>query len=191
VITPEQTGPAVLERQTSTGAMVNGPIPLPRRIERYTVLRSQQIDRKVARAVRDPDAKRPDRHPAGQTGKTIEASTRGSDLRPSAFKSAWRKAPRNETSTSGPPRPWQARRTGRPRSAPRPPESGPRGQRVPASRAVGSRCHVRRPNAAASWERPPPLTHTKGCLDTGNFGHSPVGVLRGARICPECAQYSW
>ena len=30
-----------------TGAQVKGPIPLPTRIERYTVLRSPHIDKKV------------------------------------------------------------------------------------------------------------------------------------------------
>ena len=36
----------IVQTATQTGAEVHGPIPLPTRIERYTVLRSPHIDRK-------------------------------------------------------------------------------------------------------------------------------------------------
>ena len=36
----------IVETAKRTGAKVNGPIPLPTRIERYTVLRSPHIDKK-------------------------------------------------------------------------------------------------------------------------------------------------
>ncbi len=37
---------AIVETAKRTGARVHGPIPLPTRIERYTVLRSPHIDKK-------------------------------------------------------------------------------------------------------------------------------------------------
>ncbi|WP_372371553.1 30S ribosomal protein S10 [Candidatus Uabimicrobium sp. HlEnr_7] len=36
----------IVEAVTRTGARVSGPVPLPTRIERYTVLRSPHIDKK-------------------------------------------------------------------------------------------------------------------------------------------------
>jgi small subunit ribosomal protein S10 len=36
----------IVERAKATGAKVHGPIPLPTRIERYTVLRSPHVDKK-------------------------------------------------------------------------------------------------------------------------------------------------
>ena len=46
-----------------TGAQVRGPIPLPTRIERFTVNRSPHVDKKSPRAVRDPDPQAAARHP--------------------------------------------------------------------------------------------------------------------------------
>ena len=36
----------IVQAATSTGARVSGPIPLPTKIERYTVLRSPHVDKK-------------------------------------------------------------------------------------------------------------------------------------------------
>ena len=64
-----------------TGAEVRGPIPLPTRIERYTVLRSPHIDRKsreqfeIRTHKRLIDILQP-------TGKTIEALNKGLSLPP-------------------------------------------------------------------------------------------------------------
>ena len=42
----DQSAADIVESAKRTGALVNGPIPLPTRIERYTVLRSPFIDKK-------------------------------------------------------------------------------------------------------------------------------------------------
>ena len=42
----DQSAQQIVETAKSTGARVSGPIPLPTRIERYTVLRSPFIDKK-------------------------------------------------------------------------------------------------------------------------------------------------
>ena len=42
----DQSSVEIVETAKRTGARVNGPIPLPTRIERYTVLRSPFIDKK-------------------------------------------------------------------------------------------------------------------------------------------------
>ena len=42
----DRTAQEIVETAQRTGAEVHGPIPLPTRIERYTVLRSPHIDRK-------------------------------------------------------------------------------------------------------------------------------------------------
>lgn len=42
----DQSAQKIVETAKSTGARVSGPIPLPTRIERYTVLRSPFIDKK-------------------------------------------------------------------------------------------------------------------------------------------------
>ena len=42
----DQSAADIVESAKRTGAIVNGPIPLPTRIERYTVLRSPFIDKK-------------------------------------------------------------------------------------------------------------------------------------------------
>jgi small subunit ribosomal protein S10 len=42
----DQSAMEIVDSAKSTGAQVHGPIPLPTRIERYTVLRSPHIDKK-------------------------------------------------------------------------------------------------------------------------------------------------
>ena len=42
----DQSGLEVVETAKRTGAKVYGPVPLPTRIERYTVLRSPHVDKK-------------------------------------------------------------------------------------------------------------------------------------------------
>jgi small subunit ribosomal protein S10 len=42
----DQSALEIVETSKRTGARVKGPIPLPTRIERYTVLRSPNIDKK-------------------------------------------------------------------------------------------------------------------------------------------------
>jgi small subunit ribosomal protein S10 len=42
----DQSATVIVERAKATGAKVLGPIPLPTRIERYTVLRSPHCDKK-------------------------------------------------------------------------------------------------------------------------------------------------
>lgn len=42
----DQSSVEIVETAKRTGARVNGPIPLPTRIERYTVLRSPHVDKK-------------------------------------------------------------------------------------------------------------------------------------------------
>ena len=42
----DQSATEIVDTAKRTGAIVHGPIPLPTRIERYTVLRSPHIDKK-------------------------------------------------------------------------------------------------------------------------------------------------
>jgi small subunit ribosomal protein S10 len=42
----DQSAQEIVETAKRTGARVRGPVPLPTRIERYTVLRSPHIDKK-------------------------------------------------------------------------------------------------------------------------------------------------
>lgn len=42
----DQSAAEIVETAKRTGARVSGPVPLPTRIERYTVLRSPHIDKK-------------------------------------------------------------------------------------------------------------------------------------------------
>ncbi len=71
----------IVDTATRTQAEVRGPIPLPTRIERYTVLRSPHIDRKsreqfeIRTHKRLIEILRP-------TGKTIEALNKGLSLPP-------------------------------------------------------------------------------------------------------------
>jgi small subunit ribosomal protein S10 len=77
----DRTAHEIVDTAQRTGAMVNGPIPLPTRIERYTVLRSPHIDRKsreqfeIRTHKRLIDILQP-------TGKTIEALNKGLSLPP-------------------------------------------------------------------------------------------------------------
>ena len=77
----DRTAQEIVETAEQTGAMVHGPIPLPTRIERYTVLRSPHIDRKsreqfeIRTHKRLIDILQP-------TGKTIEALNKGLSLPP-------------------------------------------------------------------------------------------------------------
>ena len=71
----------IVEHAKRTNARVCGPIPMPTRIERYTVLRSPHIDRKsreqfeIRTHKRLIDILQP-------TGKTIEALNKGLSLPP-------------------------------------------------------------------------------------------------------------
>ena len=77
----DRTAAEIVQTATQTGAEVHGPIPLPTRIERYTVLRSPHIDRKsreqfeIRTHKRLIDILQP-------TGKTIEALNKGLSLPP-------------------------------------------------------------------------------------------------------------
>ena len=77
----DRTAHEIVDTAQRTGAMVHGPIPLPTRIERYTVLRSPHIDRKsreqfeIRTHKRLIDIMQP-------TGKTIEALNKGLSLPP-------------------------------------------------------------------------------------------------------------
>src|SRR5947209_9803621 len=77
----DRTASEIVQTAEQTGAKVNGPIPLPTRIERYTVLRSPHIDRKsreqfeIRTHKRLIDILQP-------TGKTIEALNKGLSLPP-------------------------------------------------------------------------------------------------------------
>src|SRR3954454_754718 len=77
----DRTAHEIVDTAQGTGALVHGPIPLPTRIERYTVLRSPHIDRKsreqfeIRTHKRLIDILQP-------TGKTIEALQKGLSLPP-------------------------------------------------------------------------------------------------------------
>ena len=77
----DSTAHQIVDTAQRTGALVHGPIPLPTRVERYTVLRSPHIDRKsreqfeIRTHKRLIDILQP-------TGKTIEALNKGLSLPP-------------------------------------------------------------------------------------------------------------
>src|SRR5665213_3518265 len=77
----DQSAKDIVDTAKRTEAIVHGPIPLPTRIERYTVLRSTHIDRKsreqfdIRTHKRLIDILQP-------TGKTIEALNKGLSLPP-------------------------------------------------------------------------------------------------------------
>jgi len=52
----DQTAADIVRTAQKTGATVRGPIPLPTRRQRWTVLRSPHVDKKLPRAVRAEDA---------------------------------------------------------------------------------------------------------------------------------------
>jgi small subunit ribosomal protein S10 len=77
----DRTASEIVQTAEQTGARVHGPIPLPTRVERYTVLRSPHIDRKsreqfeIRTHKRLIDILQP-------TLKTIEALNKGLSLPP-------------------------------------------------------------------------------------------------------------
>lgn len=77
----DRTAQEIVQTANETGAEVHGPILLPTRVERYTVLRSPHIDRKsreqfeIRTHKRLIDILRP-------TAKTIEALNKGLSLPP-------------------------------------------------------------------------------------------------------------
>ena len=77
----DRTARDIVDTAEQTGARVHGPIPLPTRVERYTVLRSPHIDRKsreqfeIRTHKRLIDILQP-------TTKTIEALNKGLSLPP-------------------------------------------------------------------------------------------------------------
>ena len=77
----DQSVREIVDTVRRTGGRVAGPIPLPTRVERYTVLRSPHIDRKsreqfeIRTHKRLIDILQP-------TGKTIEALNKGLSLPP-------------------------------------------------------------------------------------------------------------
>jgi small subunit ribosomal protein S10 len=77
----DRTAREIVDTAQRTGALVQGPIPLPTRIERYTVLRSPHIDRKsreqfeIRTHKRLIDILQP-------TNKTIDALNKGVSLPP-------------------------------------------------------------------------------------------------------------
>lgn len=77
----DRTAREIVDTAQRTGALVQGPIPLPTRIERYTVLRSPHIDRKsreqfeIRTHKRLIDIMQP-------TKQTIEALNKGISLPP-------------------------------------------------------------------------------------------------------------
>src|SRR2546426_12462648 len=77
----DTTAREIVDTAQRTGAIVHGPIPLPTRIERYTVLRSPHIDRKSREQFEIRTHKRLiDILQA--TRKTIEALNKGLTLPP-------------------------------------------------------------------------------------------------------------
>ncbi len=56
----DQSAKRIVETAERTGARVVGPVPLPTRIEKFTVRRGAFID-KDSQELRDPDAQAPDR----------------------------------------------------------------------------------------------------------------------------------
>src|SRR5216110_2068836 len=77
----DQSALTIVERAKATGAKVHGPIPLPTRIEKYTVLRSPHVDKKsreqfeIRTHKRVIDIMEP-------TPRTIEALNKGLSLPP-------------------------------------------------------------------------------------------------------------
>ena len=68
----DQSALEIVETAKRTGARVSGPVPLPTRIERYTVLRSPHVDKKSREQFEIRTHKRLiDIHEP--TGKTVDA----------------------------------------------------------------------------------------------------------------------
>ncbi|MEY4189725.1 MAG: hypothetical protein RIR17_461 [Planctomycetota bacterium] len=77
----DRTAQEIVQIAEQSGAFVNGPIPLPTRVERYTVLRSPHIDRKSREQFEIRTHKRLIEILQPQ-GKTIEALNKGLSLPP-------------------------------------------------------------------------------------------------------------
>ena len=77
----DRTAQEIVLIAEQSGAIVNGPIPLPTRVERYTVLRSPHIDRKSREQFEIRTHKRLIEILQPQ-GKTIEALKKGLSLPP-------------------------------------------------------------------------------------------------------------
>jgi small subunit ribosomal protein S10 len=77
----DRTAQEIVLIAEQSGAIVNGPIPLPTRVERYTVLRSPHIDRKSREQFEIRTHKRLIEILQPQ-GKTIEALNKGLSLPP-------------------------------------------------------------------------------------------------------------
>ena len=52
----DQSAIEIVETAKRTGAVVKGPVPLPTRIERFDLLRSPHVDKKISRAARNADS---------------------------------------------------------------------------------------------------------------------------------------
>src|SRR5262249_55130729 len=76
----DRTAQEIVRTAEETQAIVHGPIPLPTRIERYTVLRSPHIDRKSREQFEIRTHKR--LIILKPPGKTIEALNKGLSLPP-------------------------------------------------------------------------------------------------------------
>ena len=58
----DKSAAEIVETAKRTGAKVAGPIPLPTRIEKFTVNRSPHVDKKSIGPVRNPHAQAPAGH---------------------------------------------------------------------------------------------------------------------------------
>ena len=58
----DQSTREIVNTAKRTGAEVRGPIPLPQRIEKFTVLRGPHIDKKSREQFRNPDIQADVRH---------------------------------------------------------------------------------------------------------------------------------
>ena len=79
----DQSAAQIVETAQRTGADVVGPVPLPTRIEKFTVIRSPVHRQGQPRAVRDPDPQAARRHPRSvvQDGRRTDATLAGSGRR--------------------------------------------------------------------------------------------------------------
>ena len=70
----DQSAAEIVDTAKRTNSEVHGPIPLPTRIERYTVLSSPHIDKKGTAAIRNPHTQARDRHCSGhgENDRSIE-----------------------------------------------------------------------------------------------------------------------
>ena len=58
----DQSTEEIVNTVKRTGANIKGPIPLPTKIERYTVLRSPHIDKKKSRTIRNKNSQKINRY---------------------------------------------------------------------------------------------------------------------------------